>query len=247
MKAQRKLWRASTLPIGKSEQPPKFKRPVKVAAIVTLGGDSSDPDYNIRNLDRDCLRQKAISIRSSVRWIDTFKTPNGGLGVPFIDRLGRYTGQLIYKWSCDPRSLITTVCSTIADRLIKYCRRHNEWKTIRRFLKPLFAAASYYAFTKNSYFWDRILFFSRNLEKMGKLIHKVRLFFSSKWDDNKRFVYSQVIFQTNWLLFRAPRPRDKSLFFRERKRAFWSNPESSPSRLATTNCIREIAYAISQV
>lgn len=219
-----------------------------VRSVITERGDTSDPPYVVRLLNRDCLRQKAISIRSSTRWIDTYKTPNGGLGVPFIDKLGFYTGHLVYKWSCDPRSLITTVVSTISKRIVDYCYRHNKARVVNKYLKSLLQASAYYAFSKNSHFWDRILFFSRNLEKNGKLIHRLRLYFSSKWDDNKRFVYSQVIFQTNWLLFRAYRPRDKSLFYKSRMKASWGfYPGCSPSREIVTNQVRDIAYAMSLI
>jgi hypothetical protein len=218
---------------------PRYRE--KATPVIALSYDRCGPQYEIQNLNRNCLRAKAISIRSSTRWIDTFKTPNGGLHVPFIDQLGRFTGQSVYRWACDPRSLIATTVATIAKRLISYCRRHNKWFVIKRHLKVLLGAAAYYCFSKNSHFWDRILFFSRNLEKRGNLIHRLRLYFSSKWDDNKRFVYSQVIFQTNWLLFRALRPRDKSHFFKEKRRTIWSNPDCCPSRLAVTDQVRDIA------
>jgi len=219
----------------------------RIKSIITLRGDESDPAYKVVNLNRNCLRQKAISIRASTAWIDTFKTPNGGLGVPFIDELGRFTGHLVYRWSCDPRSLISTVISTISSRIMKYARRHNKYHIVKRFSKALLGAAAYYAISKNSYFWDRVLFFSRNLEKKGSLIHRLRLFYSSKWDDNKRFVISQVIFQTNWLLFRVFRPRDKSLFFSSGKNTIWRKPDCAPPRLAVTNIVRDIAYAMSMV
>lgn len=244
MRKQRYKEHRSNLAVGSESIPSNRKR---VRNVITERGDISDPPYIVRLLNRDCLRQKAVVIKSSTRWIDTYKTPNGGLGVPFIDKLGFYTGHLVYKWSCDPRSLITTVVSTITKRIVDYAHRHNKKSVVRKYKKPLFQAAAYYAFTKNSYFWDRILYFSRNLEKNGMLIHRLRLFFSSKWDDNKRFVYSQVIFQTNWLLFRASRPRDKSLFFRDRKKATWSDPSCSPCRDVLTNQVREIAYAISMI
>jgi len=251
MKPKRKKARLESPSPGKERRNPRGmdKLETKVTPIITYGGDPADPDYYIRRLDRNCNpRQKAVSIRSSTRWIDTFKTPNGGLSLPFIDQLGRFSGQTVYRWSCDPRSLITTVVSTISKRLVSYCRKHNPWHVVKRHLKPLVGAAAYYAFTKNSYFWDRILYFSRNLEKKGTLIHRFRLYFSSKWDDDKRFVYSQVIFQTNWLLSRALGPRDKSLFFfRERKRTIWRKPDDSPSRLALTDQVRNIAYAMSLI
>jgi len=243
LKSSRARDRESRLPGGK-----RPSRELGNGPIITLRGDESDPPYIVRCLDRNTLRQKGISIRASLRWIDTFKTPNGGLGVPFIDHLGRFTGHLAYKWSCDPRSIISTTVATIANRLLSYCRRHNKNHVVKRFSKTLLGAAAYYAFTKNSHFWDRVLYFSRNLERRGTLIHRLRLFFSSKWDDNKRFVYGQVIYQTDWLLFRAYGPRDKSHFFSKRiKRTIWREPEDAPSRLMVTSCVREIAYAISQM
>jgi hypothetical protein len=219
----------------------------KVKSIITLSGDTLDPQFRVRLLDRDCPRQKGISLKKSLRWIDTFKTPNGGLNVPYIDNLGRFTGHTLYKWSCDPRSLIATVVSTISKRLVDYCRKHNKWHMVKKHLKPLVGAAAYYAFTKNSHFWDRILFFCRNLQERGTLIHRFRLFYSSKWSDYNRFVISQVIFQTNWLLSRVHEPRDKLLFYNSSKRTFWSDPSRAPLKTNITNRIRELAYAISSI
>lgn len=218
----------------------------RISRVTTLSGDSSDPFYEVELLNRNTLRKRGVKIKSSTSWIDCAKTPNGGLNVPYIDRLGRFTGTTLYKWSCDPRSLVTTVISTVANRILTYARRHNKSHVVKQYSKALLGAAAYYSMSRNSHFWDRILFFCRNLQKNGKLVHKTRLFFSSKWDDNKRFVISQVIFQTNWLLFRALRPRDKSLFYDERiKRTIWSNPDSAPSPLDITNTVRDFAYAMS--
>jgi len=224
---------------------PKKGSPVTV--VFTLRGDDSDPEYKISTINRDCPRKKAISIKSSLRWIDTFKTPNGGLNVPFIDDLGRFTGTTLYKWSCDPRSIITTVVSTIAKRLVRYAIRHNKFRIVKKHYKSIVGAACYYAFTKDSHFWDRVLFFTRNLEKRGNLIHRLRLFFSSKWSDCKRFVISQVIFQTHWLLSRGKCPRDKLQFYEGIKNTIWRKPESAPPRTMLTNVVREIAYAISSI
>lgn len=226
---------------------PNPKTGSRATSTITIGYSKCDPEYKVRLLDRDTLRQKGVKIRSSRSWIECFNTPNGGLNVPYIDSLGRFSGHTLYKWSCDPRSLIATTVSTITHRIMVYARRHNKSYVVKRFSKALLGAAAYYAMSKNSHFWDRVLFFCRDLQKRGPLIHRLRLFFSSKWDDNKRFVISQVIFQTNWLLFRAFRPRDKSLFYNRVKRSTWSNPSDAPDPLKLTNCIREIAYAISTI
>jgi hypothetical protein len=232
---------------GSKARSPKYE--TYASPVIALRRDGRDVDYYPKMLNRDASKAKAIVIKSSIRWIDTFKTPNGGLSVPLIDRLGFYTGYTCYKWSCDPRSLITTVVATISKRLLEYCRKHNKHYIVKRNYKRIVGAACYYAFTKNSYFWDRILFFSRDLEKYGNQLHKLRLFFSSKWDDNKRFVYSQVIFQTNWLLFRALGPRDKSQFYLHSKESesYRFTVDSSPSVNETTKVVRDLAYAMSSM
>jgi len=226
------------------------KRPFgnsKSTTISTMRADDCGPPCNIRLLNRDTPFAKGVRIKSSTRWIDIKTHPFSGFYVPCFDVLGRFTGSFMYKWNCDPRSLITTCVSTISKRLVDYARKHNKWHVVKRFLKPILGCATYYCMTKNSHFWDRVLFFSRNLEKYGNLLHRVRLSFTSKMDDNKRFVYSQVSFQTNWLLSRALVPRDKSTFFMRVKRTIWSNPDSAPPVSSVTSCIRELAVAISSV
>jgi len=234
----------SVLPPGKKEPTPERS---PVTKTITLRGGDCDPLYIVQKINRDCPRKKAISIKSSTRWIDTFKTPNGGLNVPYIDEVGKITGHVLYKWSCDPRSLISTVISTISKRLLRFSLRHNPHRIVKKHLKSFVGAAAYYAFTKDSHFWDRILFFSRNLEKRGNLIHKLRLFHSSKWSDHKRFVISQVIFQTHWLLSRGRCPCDKLLFYSKKKRTTWSDPGCAPSKTILTDLIRQIAYAMGRI
>jgi len=242
---RRKELHSQTICNGENKSIPEWRK--RITSIITLSSNVCGPLFKTELLDRNTLRKKGVNIRSSTSWIQCFNTPNGGLEVPYIDSLGRFTGHTLYRWSCDPRSLLMTTVSTIARRAMVYARRHNKSYIVNRFSKAILGAAAYYAMSKNAHFWDRFLFFCRDLQKRGSLIHRLRLFFSSKWDDSKRFVISQVIFQTNWLLFRAFRPRDKSLFYGGIKRTLWSNPESSPPKIDVTNCIREIAYAISSV
>lgn len=212
--------------------------------MIALRTDGCGPDYFAPLLDRDTDHMRGISIRRSIRWIDAFPTPNGGLNVPFIDTLGRITGFTFCKWSCDPRSLIATVVSTISKRLIAYARRHNPWHIVKSRLKDILEASAYYAFSKNGYYWDRVLYFARNLLKCRSAFRSLRIYFSSKWDDQKRFVYSHVIFQTKWLLFRALGPRDKSHLKQRPGKTDFSD-EVRFSRSIVSNKIREIAYAIS--
>lgn len=245
----REKYRAShSRPTRADPKRPANENNGRKSSTITLSGGPRDPPYIEKVLGKDPLRQKGIVIKASTAWIDTYRTPGGVLSVPFIDFLGRFTGYRVYRWDCDPRALVTTTIATVTRRLLNYCRRHNSKRTVNRLSKQLVGAATYYVLSKNSYFWDRVLFFSRDLEKRGNLISKLRLFFSSKWDDDKRFVCSQALYQANWLLSRVYRPRDKSLFYSKRvKRTSWRKPSDSPSRLAITRCVCDIAYAISQI
>jgi hypothetical protein len=214
----------------------KYRKPT---SVVVLNKDGCGTRFVPQLLDRDCNRAKAMEIRASLRWIDSCKFPNGGLNVPFIDELGRFTGLTLHKWSCDPRSLFASVVATILKRLVAYARKHNKNYIVKRNYHRLCGAAIYYAMSRNLYFWDRVLFFTRDLEKKGNLIHKLRLFFSCRWDDNKRFVYGQASFQANWLLFRAAKPRDKSHFYGSGVQGNFT-VSSAPSAVSVGSVLREI-------
>lgn len=155
-------------------------------------------------------RMRGAKIRNSKRWIAGISPPVTAMDFPYIDKLGRYTGTTLFKWYCDPKSFVASVVSTIASRLINRARHYNSMRLVERFSDRIIRAAYYYAISKNSYFWDRILFFVKDLEKNGKLIQTCVLRYILKTDAHKRFVYGHVCSQTQWLLFRAERPRDKS-------------------------------------
>jgi hypothetical protein len=157
------------------------------------------------------LKPKAVKVRESTRWYNSAPPIKGNWIIPFIDDQGKYTGTGVYSWNCDPRSYISTVVATISRRLEVYARRHNHYRYVKSYLNQLVRVSFYYSVTKNDYLMDRILYFLRDLKTRGKLIHKLLLVFMSKRDANFRFVYSHVCSQTKWLLFRASRPRDKSL------------------------------------
>jgi len=210
LKWKRELSQSGKHKRPRRRQPPGWSRPARVP-VATLSNDPDAPLCDVKTITQaHPPKMKGVSVRSSLRWVDILRFPTTPYDIPHIDRLGRYTGFTRYRWSCDPRSAIATVVATIASRLRAYCRRHNDARFIRQNDHRILRAAALYALTKNSYMWDRVLFFARNLEKRGKLIHTCLLRFLSKLDENNQFVYSQVSYQTNWLLFRALRPRDKS-------------------------------------
>jgi hypothetical protein len=155
---------------------------------------------------------RGFEMRRSNAWLDAAPIIERQ-GIPLISRLGKFTGHDIASWDCTPAQWLGSVVATIASRLRLYTRKHNHGREVSRYLRTIVRVSGYYALTNNSYLMDRVLYFLRNLKERGHLIHKTLLKFLSKMDVNKRFVYSQVSYQTNWLLFRAAaRPRDKSKF-----------------------------------
>jgi hypothetical protein len=161
-------------------------------------------------LSRMQRQVRGLNLKRSKRWLTSFPGIGGPYEMPHIDRLGRFTGASVYTLTCEPADVLSITVSTIFGRLKRYAHAHNERRVVGKHLRVLLRVAAYYALSKNSYYMDRILCFVRNLSKYGKHIHPITLHFLAKGDEDKRFVYSQVCYQTNWLIFRVcKRPRDK--------------------------------------
>jgi len=186
-----------------------------VSQFVSLRDVPGSVEYYVQHLVGDQPQRRAISVRNSKRWLRCLPLPNeNGIGreyeIPYIDNLGRFTGHTIYRWACEPQVALATIISTVARKLLSYSRKHNKWWVVKKHFHSIVKAAYVYSISKNLWFWDRVLFFCRNLQSKGSLVHKYALKFLCKTDDNIRFVYSQVCLQTNWLLSQAKRPCDKS-------------------------------------
>jgi len=177
--------------------------------VITLCEDAPSM-YSEPNFSGFAPRVRGAKIRNSKRWIRGTSGPYSALNFPYIDKLGRFTGTTLFKWSCDPRSYIASLVATITDRLKNRALYYNDMRLVVKNSDRLVRAAYYYAVSKNAYFWDRILFFVKNLKENGNLISRFVLRWNLRTDAHKRFVYGHVCNQTKWLLFRAERPRDKS-------------------------------------
>jgi hypothetical protein len=187
-------------------------------------------------------------LRKSLRWYEmNLPVAHTGWHIPFYDDLGRRTGHTLAVYSCDPRTYVASCTATVARRLVNYCRRHNNWNEVAKRLGPLCQVSFLYAVTKNDYMWDRILTFCRDLQKFGKLIHRIMLKFLVKTDENVRFVYSHVSFQTQWLLFRARAPRDKSVLESRMKSFFVKRRTTSEREFLRYDAITEISSKISRI
>jgi len=165
----------------------------------------------IESFETSSLPEKypGLEMRLSTRW----GWDSGDLSprsFPLIDRFGKFTGTSLGRFACTQSQYLATLTATIATRVRRYALRHMKNYILVKHQRLLVQAAYYYLVSKNSWFMDRFLFLVKDIDKNWKVIQTLIVKFVSKLDDYNRFVYSQVSLQTNWLLFRGLRPRDKS-------------------------------------
>lgn len=182
-----------------------------------VGFNSEDnlPEWKILPLPRNPTNHVVgLRIKSSLRWCPGMKYPDSGYFIPYIDNRGRFTGYNLYNWSADPRSVISTVISTIYSRLLKYTLKTNngQHRIIYRSHKVILMVAAYYAITKNLYILNRVLVLLKQFKRNKNTIHRIVTSATFDMDTSKRFVYSHACYQAQWLTSRAFRPRDKSRY-----------------------------------
>lgn len=194
---------------GKGPFPRRSPRDTS-AECVSLTGKGSRP-WEIRQLPVKRSKAKGLNLLTSKAWLKSERFAQTSSYLPLIDKLGRYTGTVLYRTSMTPQGFISTVVSTILRRLkFLIINRGNTIFEYRKRQNVLLRCASYYALSKNSYFWDRILALTKDLGANWRTISSLVHRFSSKLDDHKWFVHGHVCLQTQWLTSRALRPRDKS-------------------------------------
>lgn len=213
------------------------------SGFITLSEENT-LSYDVKSFTGFAPRIRGAKIRNSRRWISGISQPVTALDFPYIDRLGRFTGTTLFKWSCDPRSYVASVVSTILSRLTIRARYYNDQRLVDSNSHRLVRAAFYYAISKNSYFWDRILFFVKNLKENGKLIQTFVSRHILRTDAHKRFVYGHACNQAQWLLFRAERPRDKSAIMK-RALPLLSFERSESAFLKMGGIVADLAKAMS--
>lgn len=218
----------------------------KRSAFIELTDEPPSDPYVAPSFGPDISRKRGAKIRKSKKWISGYSYPLTGLNFPYIDELGRFTGQTLFRWSCDPRSFIASCVSTIAKRLERRARHYNRNWVVDRNLQRIVMVSAYYSMTSNNYLWDRVLFFTKNLEKYGTLLHRVLLRFVLNIGESKRFVYSHVCSQAKWLLFRAERPRVKPIHDRFRQGSSSSIPGCGVELDRACSYLRDAALAMSR-
>jgi hypothetical protein len=179
--------------------------------IALAGPEQPGRDVQIRVV-RSRHHARGVNFLTSSRWIDTLKCPGTAVDLPFIDQYGKFTGTNVYRANLSPQGYLSVVISTIFRRIFFWSRRNNEIHQCNVRQSLLLKCAGYYALSKNSYFWDRVLALSKDLRANYRTITRLLHRYSHKLDAHKWFVYGHVCLQTQWLTSRAVRPRDKSAF-----------------------------------
>lgn len=174
--------------------------------------DSGGVPFQVRTLPPDVRRARAVVVKKSPVWLTDQKFASGGWTLPFIDKLGRFTGSNCYRVDWHPAAVIGSTFATVYRRLRAYIMKHNvdHRHRVRNYQTLLSQCVAYYVISKNSYFWDRLLFLVKKITKNRRAITGLVLSYASKLDAHKWFVYGHVCLQTKWLTSRALRPRDKS-------------------------------------
>lgn len=207
--------------------------------------ERSGPLLEVRSLPLKPKYARTFSVRNSNRWIVGHDGDIETYNLPYIDKLGKITHHTMFEWKCDPRQYTATMLSTVSRRLQYYARRHNHKGVADRRAHDLVRASVYYCLTKNNWFWDRILYFTRNLQKNWRHIRTLTIKMLKKVDENKRFVYGQASLQANWLLFRVCKPRDKFTFWKDGKSWISNGNPVPPSWLKAI--VKDFAQAMSVI
>jgi hypothetical protein len=185
--------------------PPKPRSSESPLNFISMDGGKEWENRRISQGDT----ARGMTMRWSPRWGTRQKFIQTSVQLPYIDKVGKYTGCALYTASMHPASFVGTMVATIHRRLYFYASRHYGHRTAGRMNKPLLACASYYAVSKNSYYWDRLLALVRKRVPARQISAHLSLFVR-RLDDYRWFVYNRCCQQANWLTVRAVRPRGKS-------------------------------------
>lgn len=142
--------------VRRRDPPPGRKRKLKCSQKKKLNhiqiSTSTNPDviqFRMEKLENLNRSPRAIGLRNSKAWFTKLTAPLTRVELPLIDHLGRYTGCNIYYTGCmRPDSYVSTVISTIFQRLMNYSRKHNGLRETRIRQSILLRVAAYYGLTR---------------------------------------------------------------------------------------------------
>jgi len=167
------------------------------------------PKHNCVTLPFLPDKVSGLEIKKSRRWAFGQSIP-AVYDFPYITNSVRFSGSNVIRCFCHPEQFLSTMIATISSRITKHIIKHNPKRMHIKFRGLIVRFSFVYLISRSQWLLDRILVLMKNIQKNQNSIMFLIVKFLSCMDDYNRFVYSQVIHQTNWLLYRAVRPRDKS-------------------------------------
>jgi len=168
------------------------------------------PDF-LCHSNSDAVTHPGFEYKVSSRWFahSNLEKPRK-YALPFIEHCGRISNSTQYYWKTKPSSIVATLIATVYKRLLTTMYRRIKFKAFK-LQNLLLRCSAYYVFTKNDYFWNRLLAVLRLGRGAKSVARNLLFYFESKLDDSTRFVLRQAWSnQANWLKSRAERPRAQS-------------------------------------
>jgi hypothetical protein len=170
------------------------------------------PPHNPGPTDR---RQLGVRLMRSTRWFPRSTTKVACRGLPFITPAGHISTNILYTWKCNSAQFFATLCRSVLKSLLKRCNKKSRKNKLSR--DAIARIALYYSIDQRESKLERLLHCEvRNVRKLlSKLI--------SNMDDQKRFLYGQMLSSILWLQSRG-RPRAQSMQKQEIPdyRGFWT-------------------------
>jgi len=154
-------------------------------------------------LNKETTTVPSYNIKRSLRWYSLFNKylVNGVYPLPYIDKFGYVSRVLIGYWNTDFRSILTSMISTIFNRLIRRFQMLRNNKFCFDHWREMVACATIYAMNQNRHTLNRGTY----LLKTGRF-RDLKFFLSNciqRFDNNTRFVCCQALKQADWLSSRS--------------------------------------------
>lgn len=149
-------------------------------------------------MGRACI---GLRLMRSERWMPPVSTKIRNRGIPYILPSGHISGSSLATWKCSSAQWFATLCRSVWKRLSK---RNNKKSIKKKLSKDMVTRiAILYSISQNDGDLDR-LWYCNTRNVRGLLHHKL-----CKLDDQKRFLYDQMLHSISWLQSRGS-PRAKS-------------------------------------
>jgi len=193
---------------------PLTNRQPKIDPLVSRVGVFDHPHatpWKIKDIT-DIHRPVAWIKRDSKKFIGRIG-PYGKYRIPYIDFLGRNTGEHLYDWVTTLEGFSTSYVATIVKRLLVHIWSLDISRKKKRGYRALCTRIAALTFISGkNYLIER---FKALLTKRGcsKIINSMIRKFATKLDDDKWFVYRHISSQIKWIDLRVQSktgPRDKS-------------------------------------